>query len=173
MVYGMFKDFIECSAKLRPKYPDSLGNSYVGWENVIRAITPDIPVIYKAIYGEVSGTMRSIEDQTLMDFIPGYRLIHIQELEKEKTNLDGILQYFDDIEGLTLFPILADYSSGFICYGSDESGIGRIYRVNPVYQQEVMYESTEKFFKTVCEFYKQNVYFLDQNGYLDCDFDKI
>ena len=172
MVHGMFKDFIESSAKLRPKYPDSLGSSFGGWENVVSAIVPDIPVIYKAIYGEISGTMRNIKDQSLMDFIPGYRLIHIEELKKEKTNLEGVLKYYKGIEGLTLLPILANYSSGFICYGCDESGSKKIYRVNHEDDPDVLYESPEKFLKTICEFYKQNVYFLDQDGYLDYDFDK-
>ena len=33
----------------------------------------------------------------------------------------------------------------------------------------VMYDSPEKFLETLCEFYKQEVYFLDEEGYLDCD----
>lgn len=173
MVNKMMDDFIKYSAKLRPEYPDSLGNSFSGWENVMKTITPDIPAIYKAIYGKVSGTMRNIDNQALLDFIPGYRLIHIQELEQEKTNLDGVLQYFEEIEGLTFLPILADYSSNYICYCCDESGSEKIYTITLEYEPELLYESPEKFLKTICEYYKQQIYFLDQEGYLDCDFDKL
>jgi hypothetical protein len=173
VVNDIFLEFIALSAKLRSEYPSSLGNSFIGWENVIKTIEPNIPLIYKIIYGKVSGTMRNIKNQTLMDFIPGYRLIHIQELEKEKTNLEGVLQYYESIEGLTLLPILANYSSDFICYGRDNSGLEKIYRVNHDDDLELLYESPEKFFKTICEFYKQGVYFLDQDGYLDYDFDRL
>ena len=33
-----------------------------------------------------------------------------------------------------------------------------------------IHNSPQKFFETVYEFYKQNVYFLDADGYLDYDF---
>lgn len=36
----------------------------------------------------------------------------------------------------------------------------------------VMYSSPEKFLETICEFYKQGVYFLDSDGYLDYDMSK-
>lgn len=173
MIHDLFDNFIEYSAKLRSGYPDSLGSSFREWENIVIRITPEIPAICKAIYSKVSGTMRSIETQSLMDFIPGYRLIHIQELESEKISLEGILQYEDEIEELTLLPILANYSSCYICYGRDESGSEKIYMVTPEDEPEVMYESPEKFLETICECYKQNIYFLDQDGYLDCDFDKL
>ncbi|MNP77843.1 hypothetical protein D3C76_1753520 [compost metagenome] len=32
-----------------------------------------------------------------------------------------------------------------------------------------MYNSPEKFLETLCEFYKQEAYFLDEDGFLDCD----
>ncbi len=173
MVKNVFENYIGYSAKLRPEYPDSLGSSISGWENVVKTITTDIPAIYKAIYGKVSGTMRNIENQALMDFIPGYRLIHIQELEQEKTNLDDVLQYCEEIEGLTFLPLLADYSSHYICYCKDESGAEMIYRVTLEDEPELLYESPETFLKTICEYYKQQIYFLDQDGFLDCDFDQL
>ncbi len=173
MVHNMFVDFIKLSAKLRSDYPDSLGSSFSGWENVVKTLTPSIPIIYKAIYSKVSGTMRNIENQTLMDFIPGYRLIHIQDLEKENTNLKAVLQYYEGFEKITLLPILANYSSDFICFGRDERGMEKIYSVHHDDEPYMLYESPENFLKTICEFYRQNVYFLDQDGYLDCDFDKL
>ncbi|MFR1294064.1 hypothetical protein [Coprobacillus cateniformis] len=36
-----------------------------------------VPKVFQTIYGEVAGTYRNTENQKYMDFIPGYRLIHI------------------------------------------------------------------------------------------------
>jgi hypothetical protein len=35
-----------------------------------------------------------------------------------------------------------------------------------------MYTSAHKFLETICEFYKNDVYFLDEDGYLDYDDEK-
>ena len=70
----LFEEFLFLSVQLRTRYLDSLGEENCDWEKILSEIDVEIPQLFRVIYGKVSGTKRSIEDQTLMDFIPGYRL---------------------------------------------------------------------------------------------------
>ena len=44
--------------------------------------------------------------------------------------------------------------------------------MNDIGELIVMHNSLEKFLETICEFYKQGVYFLDSDGYLDYDMNR-
>ena len=172
MLINKFKEFLILSAKLRREYPASLGVKSANWLEILSKIDTNVPELYNVIYSSVSGTQRDITNQTLMDFIPGYRLIHIEELFNEKQSLDSVLSYYDNIDGLTILPVLANYSSDFICYCRDQRGIENICRVNHDDDLIILHKSPEKFLETICEFYKQGVFFLEGDGYLDYDMEK-
>ncbi|MEK4234932.1 hypothetical protein [Paenibacillus sp. FSL H7-0714] len=163
-----FQEYIKLSADLRPDYIASLGNG--DNEAEITAIFPEAPELLKAIYNTVSGTSSEEEEPSLIEFIPGYRLIHINEYEAEMKILAGILEEKGhQVDGVIL-PILTNYGSDFICYYKSADGVERVCDLlHDFGDLIVMYESPEKFLETLCEFYKQEVYFLDEEGYLDCD----
>ncbi|SDO05055.1 hypothetical protein SAMN04487897_107195 [Paenibacillus sp. yr247] len=170
MLKDLFNEFIELSKELRPEYPDSLGNEKKDWSNVFQ-MKSDIPRLFEVIYSTVQGTKRDINDQRLMDFIPGYRLIHIDEFVLEKKNLDNILNAQTKIA--MVVPLLANYSSDFICYVENFDGEGCIcILLHDERELNLMYSTPEKFLETINEFYKQHVYFLDDDGYLDYDWEK-
>ncbi len=75
MLRELFEEFIELSRTLRPDYPESLGLAKEKWQSSIPNFT--LPTLIHVIYSVVQGTERDIRDQKLMDFIPGFRLIHI------------------------------------------------------------------------------------------------
>jgi len=158
---------------LRPKYPQSLGTSTNNWEDVFKKLEEPIPNLFRAIYSIVSGTEREIKEQALMDFIPGYRLIHISEFIEESTNLKNILIDESLSDNEIVIPLLANYSSDYICYYKNSAGKELLCSLrNDSGELIVKHSSSEKFFETVCEFYKQGVYFLDSDGYLDYDMEK-
>ncbi|MEK5438947.1 MULTISPECIES: hypothetical protein [Paenibacillus] len=163
-----FQEYLKLSADLRPDYIASLGNG--DNEAEITAIFPEAPELLKAIYNTVSGTSSEEEEPSLIEFIPGYRLIHINEYEAEMKILAGILEEKGhQVDGVIL-PILTNYGSDFICYYKSADGVERVCDLlHDFGDLIVMYESPEKFLETLCEFYKQEVYFLDEEGYLDCD----
>lgn len=170
MVKELFEKFIFLSKGVRKDYPKSLGTPSDKWEDVCHFIDFEIPVLFQTIYGRVSGTRRDIKHQQLMDFIPGYRLIHICELIEENNKFKSMYYNYTNIK---LIPFLANYSSDFICYGKMNDGkevIGIVTHDDNQFQ--IMHNSSEKFFETICAFYKENVYFLDTDGYLDYDFEK-
>ena len=108
-----------------------------------------------------------------MDFIPGFRLIHVDELQSEKKTLDAILAGRDISTYGVMLPLLANYSSDFVCYlktNTHDEQIGLVMHDND--SVDIMHSSIGDFLSTLCAFYEKGVYFLDEDGYLDSDFDK-
>lgn len=163
-----FQEYLKLSADLRPDYIASLGKG--DNEAKITATFQEAPDLLKAIYSIVSGTSSEEEEPSLIEFIPGYRLIHIDEYEAEMKILAGILEEKGHQADGVILPILTNYGSDFICYYKSADGVERVCDLlHDFGDLIVMYESPEKFLETLCEFYKQEVYFLDEEGYLDCD----
>jgi len=173
MLNDLFDEFIVLSTKLRKEYLKSLGEKASNWEEMLRTIDTDMPYLFQVTYSKVSGTRRDIQKQELMDFIPGYRLIHISELNYEKKKLNKIYNYYNNDKIQKIIPYLTNYSSDFICYGKMTDGRDIVVSIMHDEQKlTLMHESIEKFFETICEFYKDNVYFLDTDGYLDYDVER-
>ena len=120
--------------------------------------TGPLPTFVSDIYSLVMGTPRSIEDQTLMDFIPGYLLIHLAELEEHW----GIANSLLDTNRLYI-PFLANYSSDYICWR--DGLIVSICHDSPI--EYVMHDEERRFYDTISQFYREQVFFLDEDGYLD------
>ncbi|CAH1213931.1 hypothetical protein PAECIP111892_03933 [Paenibacillus auburnensis] len=169
MLKKLFNEFIEYSGGLRTDYPESLGKATENWTKAFDELA-EIPELFEVVYSSVQGTKRDMKDQRLMDFIPGYRLIHIEELAQEKNNLDILGSWPKDS---TVLPLLVNYSSDYFCYVENfkcNSGICLFMHDEGVLN--LVYRSAEKFLNTVIELYKQHIYYLDDDGYLDYDFQK-
>ena len=173
MIEKLFKESLRLAGLLRLQYPQSLGSNISNWEDVFIKLDKTIPKLFRTIYSNVSGTERDIKEQELMDFIPGYRLIHISELIEESDNLKNILIDEKLYHNGVLIPVLGNYSSDYICYYKNKDGQELICSLrNDSGELIVKHNSPKKFLETVCEFYKQGIYFLDSDGYLDYDIDK-
>lgn len=170
----LFTEYLSLSDKLRNGYQDSLGTSHPEWRKTIAAVLPVVPPIFEAIYGNVEGTYRNISNQKYMDFVPGFRLIHINELESEFHTLLQMLELDDVCESQikTIIPLLADYSSCYICYAETTDNQELIFYFSPDDGLQKMHNSAEDFFNTIIAFYHNNVYYLDNDGFLDYDFEK-
>lgn len=168
-----FQEYLQLSDSLRPGYLASLGSG-----NEEKALqlgkaagdAAEVPELLKAIYSVVAGTSSEEEEPSLIEFVPGYRLIHFDEFAEQTKVLEGILEEKGhSAEGLVL-PILTNYGSDFICYYRSPDGTERICDLLSDFGDlVVMYDSPDKFLETLSEFYRQEVYFLDEDGYLDCD----
>jgi len=170
MLTHKFQEYLQLSAQLRPEYINSLGAAGAGRTLQITDIVPEAPELLKAVYSTVSGTSSEEEEASLVEFLPGYRLIHIDEYEQEMEILSGILAEKGQETGGVILPILTNYGSDFICYYRTADGVERICDLlHDFGDLVVMYDSPLLFLETLCEFYRQEVYFLDEEGYLDCD----
>ena len=170
----LLDEFISLSDKMRCGYKSSLGIPHREWEQLLTNINRPIPKIYREIYSTFAGTPRDIKEQKLMDFIPGYRLIHIEELDVEYNTFmrmvgsDAICENQIEI----VIPLLADYASNYICYVKKQDNTEAIFGYSTDEGFVGMHKSLEKFFETIIAFYKEDVYFLDDDGFLDYDFEK-
>lgn len=162
MLRDQFSELVRLSGTLRPAYPGSLGVADPQHRQKILTFWPDeFPPLIDAIYSTVRGTRRGIRDQKLMDFLPGYRLIHIDELASCFAALAK------QVPKPRLFPFLANYSSDYICVDGK--------KVSDVTHDEleiaVLHKTPHKFLETICEFYRRKIYRLDRDGFLDYDQD--
>ena len=156
-------EFLRLSDLLRPGYSATLGQANgteLGQHFKISAGA--VPKFITNIYSKYLGTRSSTANQAMMDFIPGYRLIHVEELLHEWQ----VVHHRHDQP--TCFPFLANYSSDHICWCNGEIVDSSSEQDSP----ELLHQSEASFFQTIEEFYRQKVYFLDADGYLDYDFDE-
>ena len=174
MIDELVVEYLSLSDKMRKGYKNSLVISSQTCNETLSRIMPVVPEVFWVIYQKVAGTYRNIENQKFMDFVPGYRLIHIEELESEYHNLLQMLPLDDICESQirTIMPLLADYSSCYICYVETNDNEETIFHYSLNDGLQKMHTSVELFFKTIIVFYNQDVFYLDGDGFLDYDFEK-
>ncbi len=152
---------------LRPGYVASLGNG-VGEDaakligNMLGKLDEKIPYGVCEIYGKVKGTEHQISEQKYMDLVPGYRLIHINEIEEAVTHIHSA--------GYGIFPILADYSGNYfgINYKNDEFCAVRIAEPDPVIRVS---NNLDSYINTLVSIYNANGFHLDDYGLLESVFE--
>ncbi|SEU28438.1 hypothetical protein [Paenibacillus sp. NFR01] len=165
-----FREYLRLSAALRPEYPETLGQADGDAAVRIAEIAPGAPELLKVIYANVAGTGDEVEEPSLVEFIPGYRLIHINEYAEQRAALSAMLEERGHAAAGQVYPLLANYSGDFICIWKKEDGTESVCDFLSDYGDVVvMFESPLLFLDTLCEFYKQEVYFVDEDGFLDCD----
>lgn len=161
----LFREVIAQAAVQRPGYPASLGTPVKNWSTLVPIREGEtMPELARAIYSQVAGTRHQVTDQRLLDLVPGFRLLHVEELSRETASVAGM--------GFShLLPLLADYSSDYICVSL--VGVERIWSVEKESAEaELMSEAPDRFLETLVQFYKQKIYYLDKKGFLDYDGDK-
>lgn len=162
-----FKDFIKLSDHLRNGFEDSLLPAGTDWNSILEKTLGDVLVLLKIIYSKCAGTLYEIENQNLMDFVPGYLLIHISEYKKNFDELKAIL----NSKGIhdKFAPVLRNYSSDFY---EIEINTGAIYLIFHYDEGiDLIHHSSYDFINTLRKNYEENVYFLDEDGFIDYDAD--
>ena len=156
----MLDRYLGLSDKLRPGFSAALGrSSEARWHQELGLHVPQFPPFLHDIYRRVLGTRRDSRDQLMVDFVPGFRLVHLAELVSET---DEARQVYPGAG--PFFPFLANYSSDY-CAWLD----GRIVAlVHDEPEVLTMHESGAKFFDTICAYYESGAYLLD-DGFLEVD----
>lgn len=158
----LFEQVIKKAISQRPNLEKAIGYCAKVSECPV-TVDASIPSILSNMYRTVTGTLASIEDQSVMDIIPGLRLIHHTELQNE---IGKFSDMYTDL--ICHVPFLADYSS---CYLTVNTADGAVYRVAPEYGTSKVALSLEAFWETVLACYQNKAFFLDDEGYLDFDFE--
>ncbi|KAA8997578.1 SMI1/KNR4 family protein [Paenibacillus spiritus] len=170
MLQSLLQEYLTLSESLRPGYIASLGQGGPEAAAKLEASVPDAPELLRVIYGTVKGTDSGLEEARLIEFMPGYRLIHIDEYEAERRALAAVLRDKGVEGGERLLPVLANYGGDYICWMRDSEGAERLCDVLADYGDPmIMFDSPELFLRTLCAFYRESVYAADEEGYLDSD----
>lgn len=163
-----FDNFLEKSDKLREGYKKSLGKKDSLWKEKFLKEFSDIPQMFIDIYDKCNGTNSQIKNQVLFDFLPGYRLMEVGEILSEYRE---IIQYYNVIdEEMLIIPFLKDYASSYIAYMRNKKN-ECIVLISEEEGIVIKHDSVGKFWETIIAFYDEEVYFLDDDGYLSYDFD--
>lgn len=151
-----FTDVITSVLEQRPDFKEAAG--------VTGGMTNgDVPPILASIYALADGTEQGTEFQAAVDIVPGFRLIHRSELTAE---IALFHQIYSGIDNFT--PFLADDSSCYIALNGDD---GSVMRVAQEYGASRVAASLDDFWATVLACYQDGAYFLDEEGFLDYDFE--
>lgn len=160
-----FISFLEKSENLRKGYINSLEKADTNFKKLWLKVFSDIPHFFEEIYCICNGTEREIKEQVFFDFVPGYRLMQIDEILDLYTKEFKENREYDEI-----IPFLEDYSSCYYAYVANENKEsialvedGKI---------EIIHSEVSKFWQTIIAFYDEHVYFLDEDGYLSYDYVK-
>ncbi|MEO3945444.1 SMI1/KNR4 family protein [Gorillibacterium sp. CAU 1737] len=176
MLADRFQQLLSLAQEQRPDYPASLGSPPESGQELLRkaAGEGEIPDLLSTLYRQVSGTRRSIPEQHLMDFLPGYRLIHITELLQETQRARETLLEEGDCPPARVIPFLANYSGDFYCVVLDDTGAEKIcVLTNLEGELEEWSASPAEFLETVSAFYREGAFTVDADGFLEVDFDKV
>lgn len=167
-----FVDFLEKSENLRRGYLASLGFGRSSSSSEKADSMVNDSLLLRAIYSKVTGTSRNIQEQRLMDFCPGYYLIQLDELNAARTDLRNCnsARMFDSKDRL-LLPFLANYSSEYICVSLENGNEEIVLVSHDEMDIMLMHSSIFHFLDTINAFYDRGVYFLDEDGFLDYDFE--
>lgn len=159
---ALFLQFLSESSKLRPLYLKSLGRADGTYH------IDYLPDSLKDIYLTVNGTDYELEDQTCMDFLPGFLLIHVEEYSYHKDTLNRMLD-----QNEYYFPFLVDYGSSYYALKSNIHGNDcGVYLISPCEPEpQLLFHSMGQLYQFGIICYEQNAFKIDEDGYLDVDFD--
>ena len=160
-----FNTFLSKSDKLRSGYMKSLNIKDEAFKDKWLKHFSNIPSFFYEIYSTCNGTNEDIHDQVFFDFIPGYRLMTIQD----------IFCYYESIfkknmEYDTVIPSLADYSGSYYAYAIEKEKECIVLYADGEF--ELVHSKISDFWCTIIAFYDEGVYCLDEGGYLSYDYEK-
>ena len=157
--------FLEKSAVIRKMYIENLDKADPGFKEKWLKHFGYLPRFFEEIYNVCNGTYAEIEEQVYFDFIPGFRLMQIDEI---------IQKYQEEFKNCREFeliiPFLADYGDFYYAYVR-RKGIESIAYISDE-GMEIIHNDISSFWKTIIAFYDENVYYLDEDGYLSYDFER-
>lgn len=140
--------FINLSDELRPGYAQSIAKD--SESSLV------LPNSLKMLYSKVSGTYYKIENQQMMDFLPGYLLIRDVEYEGFMQSIKEIIPDEED----EYYPILVNYSSDFYALKVSEGKENGIFLIEHDSDEPIkIHNSFEDFLRTIIACYQEKVYF--------------
>ena len=160
-----FDIFLYKSENLRHGYVKSLEKVDVNFKEKWLEHFSIVPTFFDEIYSNCNGTKQDIPEQIFFDFLPGYRLMQVDEI------LDSYEKTFKNcVEYDVIIPFLTDYSGCYYAYAVANGRESIVLLIDGVL--EMIHSQISDFGDTIVAFYDEKVYFLDEYGYLSYDYEK-
>ena len=153
------QSFFDKSENLREGYLQSLQQPNLELLANFKETFPNISVMFSEIYSFCNGTPAEIKSSTFFDFIPGFRLMQLEEIFAKYKDLSNLSKDFTFI-----LPFLTDDSDCFYSYAFNTS-VEKIVYVSDT-TAEIIYDSVEDFWTAINASYKDKIYSLDEAGFL-------
>lgn len=157
-----FEFFIRKSENMRKGYTASLEKAEPTLYAKLIGCNLKVPDIFSEIYSFCNGTIRDISEQIYFDFLPGYRLMQLDEviglIDTDCEDYDAVIPFLEDYAGNHYACALKDESEKILLITDGEA--------------EIIHNSFEDFWKTVIAFYDEGVYYTDEDGFLSYNFDR-
>lgn len=158
------KIFLSKSEDMRNGYIKSLDNVDMNFKDKWLEHFEWIPKFFEEIYSVCNGTRLEISEQIFFDFLPGFRLMQVDEvIEKYEKEYKSCSEF--DI----VIPFLTDYAGCYYAYARKKDIECVILVSNE--GMEIIHSDIGSFWKTIIAFYDEGVYFLDKDGFLSYDFE--
>lgn len=159
-----FKMYLSKSEDMRNGYIKSLDNVDMNFKDKWLEHFEWIPKFFEEIYSVCNGTKVEISEQIFFDFLPGFRLMQVDEvIEKYEKEYKSCSEF--DI----VIPFLTDYAGCYYAYARKKDIECLILVSNE--GMEIIHSDIGSFWKTIIAFYDEGVYFLDKDGFLSYDFE--
>jgi hypothetical protein len=166
----------ELKAK-RPDYVQSLGKGLTMDQiSSLLSFSP-VPDELFAIYMNLCGTAiyhspPKYRDSRYWDFMPGYGLISIYDLQEEFNFLLSMKQEISSYPWKPdMIPLLKDFSGSYYCLRNLHNNHS-IVSTDPVIGNLEIFPNLWQFIRAITQCYRQNIYYIDEDGWLDCDDDE-
>ena len=156
--------FLCKSEKLRNGYVKSLETVDENFSEKWLKHFSYIPTFFEEIYSVCNGTRQDISEQKFFDFLPGYRLMQVDEILSYYEQTFKSFSEYDKI-----IPFLTDYSRCCYAYAVNKGKECIVLLTDEGI--ELIHSKISDFWDTIVAFYDENVYFLDEDGYLSYDYD--
>ena len=170
-----FRTLLEIIEQQRPGYTAKLGTGLSDKEIEKRIKIHPIPEDLFAIYSIVKGGDFTDEDMYSTDFIVGFYLISLNRINAVIELLEEIYnKYLDDTFWQPdMIPFLGNDCGDYYCVRTlpNDQSVVQIMKGSP--NIWVICQSLEDFILIVTECYQQNVYFVDEYGDLECQWDLL
>lgn len=162
---ALLEEYLKYSESLRKGFIESLGTPVPDALQTLKAaIGGEVPRLLQEIYTTVAGTQENEVADELIDFIPGFQLIHINQWVDE-------YEFLKEEMGENLLPILKGEEGAYYVLHAITGEILILF-VDEFKLQDVIFHDDTHFLQTLIANYQEHVYFVDKDGWLDFDDDK-
>ena len=161
-IQQLFDRFLVLSENKRKGYTESLGLPEPNATQQLEFVAGSpLPPLLTYIYNKVAGTPRQCKRENFIDFIPGFRLIHVNDWP-------AAYEAPKKVHGADWLPLLRDDENGYYAINRTTDEVAITFLDEFAFIDAVSLNATN-FLQTLVANYERKVYSVDRFGLLDYD----